>query len=41
MIFFELFRSRDHIIKFRDYSNECHPNMKFSSEGEKKENCLF
>ena len=32
---FVLFRSRDHLIKFRDYLNKCHPNMKFSFEEEK------
>ena len=32
---FVLFKSRDHLIKFRDYLNKCHPNMKFSFEEEK------
>ena len=32
---FVLFRSRDHLVKFRDYLNKCHPNMKFSFEEEK------
>ena len=26
---FVLFRSQDHLIKFRDYFNKCHPNMNF------------
>ena len=38
---FVLFMSRDHLIKFRDYLNKCHPNMKFSFEEEKNESCLF
>ena len=29
---FVLFRSRDHLIKFRYYLNKCHPKMKFSFE---------
>ena len=32
---FVLFKSRDHLIKFRNYLNKCHPNMKFSFEEEK------
>ena len=32
---FVLFKSRDHLIKFREYLNKCHPNMKFSFEEEK------
>ena len=32
---FVLFKSRDQLIKFRDYLNKCHPNMKFSFEEEK------
>ena len=26
---FVLFKSRDHLIKFREYLNKCHPNMNF------------
>ena len=29
---FALFRSRNHLIKFRDYFNTCHPNMKLLPE---------
>ena len=32
---FVLFRSRDHLIKFRDYLNKCHPNMNFFFDEEK------
>ena len=32
---FVLFRSRDHFIKFRDYLDKCHPNMKFSFDEDK------
>ena len=32
---FVLFKSRDHLIKFRDYLKKCHYNMKFSFEEEK------
>ena len=32
---FVSFRSRDHLIKFRDYLNTCHANIKFSFEEEK------
>ena len=32
---FVLFRSCDHLIKFCDYLNKCHPSMKFSFEEEK------
>ena len=38
---FGLFRSRDHLIKFRDYLNKCHSNMKFYFEEEKMASCLF
>ena len=31
---FVLFKSHDHLIKFRDYLNKCHPNMKFSFKEE-------
>ena len=32
---FVLFKSRDQLMKFSDYLNKCHPNMKFSFEEEK------
>ena len=32
---FVLFRSCDHLIKFRDYLNKCHCNIKFYLEEEK------
>ena len=32
---FVLFRSRDHLVKFRDYLNKYHPNLEFSFEKEK------
>ena len=38
---FLLFRSCDHVIKFRNYLNKCHPNMKFSFEEEKKSGKLY
>ena len=38
---FVLFKSRDHLIKFRDYLNKCHPNMKFSFEEEKNGKLSF
>ena len=38
---FVLFKSRDHVIKFRDYLNKCHPNMKFSFEEEKNGKLSF
>ena len=38
---FVLFMSRDHLIKFRDYLNKCHPNMKFSFEEGKNGNLSF
>ena len=50
---FVLFKSPDHIEKFRNYFNSCHPNMSFSFEKEKngkmpfldveisRENCNF
>ena len=31
---FVLLRSRDHLIKFKDYLNKCHSNLKFSFEEE-------
>ena len=33
--------SPDHLIKFRDYLNKCHPNMKFSLEEEKNGKLSF
>ena len=38
---FVLFKSRNHLIKFRDYLNKCHPNMKFSIEEEKNRKLSF
>ena len=38
---FVLLRSRDHLIKFRDYLNKCHPNIKFSFEEEKNGKLSF
>ena len=38
---FVLFKSRDHLIKFREYLNKCHPNMKFFLRKKKMESCLF
>ena len=38
---FVLFRSRDHIFKFRDYLNKYHPNIKFSFEEEKNGKLSF
>ena len=35
---FVLFKSRDHIAKFMDYLNKCHPDMKFSFEEENNGN---
>ena len=32
MIFFVLFKSAEHLSKFRDYFNTCHQNMYFSLE---------
>ena len=32
---FVLFKSRDHLIKYSDYLNKCHPNMKFSFQEKK------
>ena len=31
---FVLFRSQDHLIKFGDYFNKCHPNINFTFEQE-------
>ena len=36
-----LFRSRDHLFKFKDYLNKCHPSMKFSFEEEKNGKLSF
>ena len=38
---FVLFRSHDHLIKFRDYLNKCHPNIKFSFVEEKNGKLSF
>ena len=38
---FLLFKSQEHVIKFRDYFNKCHPNMKFSFEKEKNGKLSF
>ena len=38
---FVLFKSRDHLIKFRNYLNKCHPNMNFSFEEEKNGKLSF
>ena len=38
---FVLFNLRDHLIKFRDYLNKYHPNMKFSFEKKKNGNFSF
>ena len=38
---FVLLRSQDHLIKFRDYFNKCHPNMNFTLEQEKNGKLSF
>ena len=38
---FVLFRSRNHVLKFRDYLNKCHFNVKFSFEEEKNGKLSF
>ena len=38
---FVLIKSRNHLIKFRDYLNKCHPNIKFSFEEEKNGKLSF
>ena len=38
---FVLLTSRDHLLKFRDYLNKCHPNIKFSFEEEKNGKLSF
>ena len=38
---FVLFRSQDHLIKFRDYFNKCHPNINFTFEQEKNGKLSF
>ena len=38
---FVLFESNEHLSKFRDYFNTCHPNMSFSFEQEKNEKVSF
>ena len=38
---FVLFKSQDHLVKFRDYFNKCHPNMSFTFEQEKNGKLSF
>ena len=38
---FVLFKSQDHLVKFRDYFNKCHPNMNFTFEQEKNGKLSF
>ena len=38
---FVLFESAEHLSKFRDYFNTCHPNMSFSFEQEKNGKLSF
>ena len=38
---FVLFKSADHLEKFRNYFNNCHPNMSFSFEKEKNGKMSF
>ena len=38
---FVLFKSRNRLIKFRDYLNKCHPNRKFSFEEENNRKLFF
>ena len=38
---FVLFESAEHLSKFLDYFNTCHPNMSFSYEQEKNEKLSF
>ena len=40
---FVLFKSRDHLIKFRDYLNKCHHNMKiyFEEENRREQFCHY
>ena len=38
---FVLFKSSDHLIKFRDYLSKSHPNMKISFEEKKKWKVIF
>ena len=38
---FVLIKSRNHLIKFRDYLNKYHPNIKFSFEEEKNGKLSF
>ena len=38
---FVLFKSTDHLVKFRNYFNTCHPNMSFSFEEEKNGKISF
>ena len=36
-----LLKSQDHLTKFQDYLNKCHPSMKFSCKQRGMENCLL
>ena len=38
---FVLFESAEHLSKFRNYFNTCHPNMSFSFEQEKNGKLTF
>ena len=38
---FVLFKSAEHLSKFRDYFNTCHQNMSFSFEQEKDGKLFF
>ena len=38
---FVLFESAEHLSKFRNYFNTCHPNTSFSFEQKKMESCHF
>ena len=38
---FVLFRSQDHLVKFRDYFKKCHPPMDFTFEQEKNGKLTF
>ena len=38
---FVVFKSRDYLVKFRDYLNKCYPNMKFSFEEERNGKLYF
>ena len=38
---FVLLESAEHLSKFRDYFNTCHPNISFSLNKKKTESCHF